>query len=266
MQIEIDGSLVFVYTAGKPLENGRPSVLFLHGAANDHSVWIWQSRWFAHHGFNALAVDLPGHGKSGGKALTSIELLAEWALHLLDRLALPIVHIVGHSMGSLVTLELASKRPLCLGKVVLAGCAVPMSVSESLLSAATHNVPEAIALINGWSHAPSTLLHGGPIPGMWQAGVNRALMMRAAAGVLFDDLSNCQNYTNGAIAAALIDRPTLLIAAERDLMTPKKASQPLLTLLRDGRVASIAGAGHAMMNERPDAFLDTLIDFLQPKK
>ena len=46
-----------------------PSVIFIHGAGMDHTVWTLQTRFFAHHGRNVLALDLPGHGRSEGPAL-----------------------------------------------------------------------------------------------------------------------------------------------------------------------------------------------------
>jgi pimeloyl-ACP methyl ester carboxylesterase len=51
--------------------------VFIHGVLNDHSVWILQSRWFANHGWNVLAVDLPGHCKSEGAA-ASVEDAAQF--------------------------------------------------------------------------------------------------------------------------------------------------------------------------------------------
>lgn len=263
MLIELDETPIFIYTGGKPLRPELPGVLFLHGAANDHSVWALQSRWFAHHGYNALAVDLPGHGRSGGSALASVEQLAEWAARLIDAIGLDTVHLVGHSMGSLVALETASRAPRQLGKLALLGCAVPMSVSDTLLDAARDDEPRAIALITGWSHAPGTLLWGGPIPGMWLPGVGRALMGRAERGVLHRDLTNCQQYDGGLAAAGKAACPTLLLAGDRDVMTPRKASQDLKAELPDVRERLITGAGHAMMSEQPDAVLDALRDFLQ---
>ena len=53
-------------SSSRPLVAAQPSVLFVHGAANDHMVWALQSRYFAHHGWNVLAPDLPGHGRSAG--------------------------------------------------------------------------------------------------------------------------------------------------------------------------------------------------------
>ena len=66
MRLEVDGRAVFAATGGARMRPGQPLVVFLHGAGMDHSVWALQSRWFAHHGFSVLAVDLPGHGGSAG--------------------------------------------------------------------------------------------------------------------------------------------------------------------------------------------------------
>ena len=258
MLITVNNTPIFIYSAGKPLRPELPTILFLHGAANDHSVWTWQSRWFAHHGFNALAVDLPGHGRSGGTAASSIEEAADWVLKLITALDLPPVHLAGHSMGSLIALEAASRSTDRIAKLALLGCALPMTVSDALLDAALNNEQQAIALINGWSHAPATLLSGGPIPGFWLPGVNRALMGRAKKGILHRDLLNCQEYAAGIAAAQRVRCPTLLLIGERDLMTPKKSTLELRKNLVDARESMIDGAGHAMMNERHEAVLESL--------
>ncbi|MGB9107753.1 MAG: alpha/beta fold hydrolase, partial [Telluria sp.] len=72
MLIDVHGAPAYCYSGGKPLLPAQPTIVFVHGAQNDHSVWGLQSRWFAYHGWNVLAVDLPGHGRSGGTALTSV--------------------------------------------------------------------------------------------------------------------------------------------------------------------------------------------------
>lgn len=262
MLLTVNGHPVYAYTANKPLDPARRSVVFLHGAANDHSVWALQSRWFAHHGFNALALDLPGHGRSGGAALASIDSLADWTLATLDALDLKKVSLVGHSMGSLVALAATACAPNRAERLALVGCAFPMAVADSLLAAAKDNPGLAIDLITGWSHAPASLLSGGALPGLWLPGVNRALMGRAAPGVLFRDLLNCREYEGGLDAAKKVDCPTLLVVGERDLMTPRKSVMALAAELKDWRETTITGAGHAMMSERADEVLDALRNFV----
>ena len=70
MQLESSaaGARLRVHRVARPFDAAQPTVVFVHGAANDHSVWALQSRYFAHHGCNVLAVDLPGHGRSAGPA------------------------------------------------------------------------------------------------------------------------------------------------------------------------------------------------------
>ena len=73
MYLTVNGANTYCYTGGKPFDAAKPTVVFIHGVVNDHSVWILQSRYLAHHGWNVLAVDLPGHCKSAGEAPSSVE-------------------------------------------------------------------------------------------------------------------------------------------------------------------------------------------------
>ena len=100
MKFLVQQQPAYVYTGGKPFEPAKPSVVFIHGAANDHSVWTLQARYFAHHGWNALAVDLPGHGKSFGDAKISIAQYADWLVALLDNGAIGRTAPSGNAIGS----------------------------------------------------------------------------------------------------------------------------------------------------------------------
>ena len=107
MLFTIDNTVAYCYTGGKPYKPSQPTAVFIHGAQNDHSVWALQTRYFAHHGWNVLAVDLPGHGRSGGAAKASVEDLARWILAVLDAAGAPKAMLICHSMGSLIALEAA---------------------------------------------------------------------------------------------------------------------------------------------------------------
>jgi len=115
MELLVDGpqgpAAVYAYTGGKPFDAALPTVVFIHGALNDHSVWTLLARWCAHHGHGVLAVDLPGHGRSAGTPLGSVEALADWVPALLGAAGVARATLVGHSMGSLVALEAAAREP-----------------------------------------------------------------------------------------------------------------------------------------------------------
>ena len=130
------GADAYCYTGGKDYDGHRPTVVFIHGAQNDHSVWALQSRYFAHHGYNVLALDLPGHGRSKGPALPSIEEMAGWVLGVMGELGVDMATLVGHSMGSLIALEAAHQGPRRVAGLALLGATYPMKVSDALLESA----------------------------------------------------------------------------------------------------------------------------------
>jgi len=55
----------------------------------------------------------------------------------------------------------------------------------------------------------------------------------------------------------------LVVMGARDIMTPPKGAQEMLSRLPDQRAIVLPDAGHAMMAEQPDAVLDALRSFLQ---
>lgn len=262
MRIHVGNDEIYAYTGSRSPEPGLPSVVFIHGAANDHSVFALQSRYFAYHGRNVYAVDLPGHGKSEGDALPSVEALAGWIGAFLDAVQAEKTTLVGHSLGSLAVLEAAARLPARIAKIALLGSAVPMAVSDDLLAAAHANDHVAFELINGWSHSAARQLGGNPFPGVWMTGNAMRLLERTRSGVLHTDLAACRDYANGLAAAAATRVPALVVLAARDIMAPPKFTQALVDALGDVRVVTLSGCGHAMMSEQPDAVLDTLREFL----
>jgi pimeloyl-ACP methyl ester carboxylesterase len=213
-----------------------------------------------------LAVDLPGHGRSAGEPLSSIEDLADWIELLLEKVGAggtaPNVSLVGHSMGSLTALECASRHPARIARIALVGTAVPMPVSDALLGAAKEKEPKAIAMINAWSHSPRGLMGGNAAPGMWLLGASRRLMERQKPGVLHNDLAACNAYTHGMEAAATLPCPALIISGNRDMMTHPKAAAKLAVAINNVKSVNLDGAGHALMAEQPDAVLDALRSFI----
>ena len=128
MQFDVNGKQTYAYSGGKTFDPKLRSVIFVHGAQCDHSVWILQSRYLAHHGYGVLAVDLPGHGRSAGPPLSSVGELAEWVSAVQDAAGVHEAAIVGHSMGSLIALEAAARAPECVSRLVMVGTAYPMKV------------------------------------------------------------------------------------------------------------------------------------------
>jgi len=258
MRLVVDGSETFVGIGGRDFDPALPAVVFLHGAGMDHTVWALLARSFAHHGFGVLAPDLPGHGRSYGAALSSVAALADWTAALIDAAGVGAARFVAHSMGSLVALETAARYPEKVTGVGLISTAAPMRVSDDLLNAAKANDHSAIDMISLWGNGYHATLGGSLAPGLWMLGEVERLLERAHPGVLFADLSACNDYQDALAAAAKVAVPSRMILGSRDLMTPAKGGKAIAAVIADCRLTVIEGAGHMLMSERPDDVLAAL--------
>ncbi len=256
----------YAYTGGKAFNARLPCIVFIHGALNDHSVWTLLARWFAHHGHAVLAVDLPGHARSNGAPLPSVEAIATWVLALLDAAGVERAALVGHSMGSLIGLETAAQAPQRITHLALLGAAYPMKVSDALLNTARDDPFKAIDMVNAFSHSTLGPKPAYPGPGAWVPGGFRALMRRvqgAQRGVnLFHhDFTLCDRYAGGVQAAAKVRCPVTLILGERDQMTAPRQAHEIAQALK-ARIISTP-AGHDLMAEAPEQVLSALREVLR---
>ena len=265
MRCDVGGRSVYAYTGARAFDPALPTVVFVHGAAHDHSVWALQSRYFAHHHRNVLAIDLPGHGRSDGEPLASVEAIAEWLAALLDATHIEHAALVGHSLGALAVLETAGRHREHVESIALLAPSVPMPVANALLDAAKANDHLAYELITGWSFAPGHQLGGNQQPGVWMTGNALRLMERSHPGALYADLIACHGYADGLAAAGKVRCPTLLILGQRDLMAPAKNTAALIAALTGCRVVTVPDCGHSLMTEAPDTVLDALREFLSAR-
>ena len=262
MEFLVDGKAAFAATGGRDFQDGQPAIIFIHGGGADHTVWALQTRYFAHRGRNVLALDLPGHGRSAGPALNSIEEMADWLFGCMDALKIKQASLAGHSMGSLVALAAAVGHPERIRSIALLGTAMPMAVSDDLLAAAKADDPAAFDMITIWGHSRAGQTGGNTAPGMWMTGNGMRLLERAAPGVLHADLKACNDFRLLEEQLSGIACPTLALSAARDLMTPRAAAEAVTSAIPGAEMITLANCGHMMMAEQPDKVLDALTTFL----
>jgi pimeloyl-ACP methyl ester carboxylesterase len=262
VNLTVDGRQAFAYTAAHAIDAAKPTIAFLHGAGYDHSIFGLQSRYFGYHGRNVLALDFPAHGRSEGPPLPTIGDMADWVLRLLDAAKLGKAAIVGHSMGSLVALECAARRPERIERIALLGTAYPMKVGDAFMEAARRNDHAAYDMETIWGHSSQAALGANPNPGMSMYGESLARLERLAPGVLYNDLRACHEYAGGEAAAEKLACPVLFVLGRRDQMTPAKAGAAFAKTVPNARLLQLEGSGHSLMTEAPDAVLDALIEFL----
>jgi pimeloyl-ACP methyl ester carboxylesterase len=263
MEVNLDAGRAFLADYGKGFEPRRPTILFVHGAGMDHSVWPLQARHFAYRGWNALAPDLPGHGRSGGALQDSIERMADWLWELIKSLAVDPVTLIGHSMGALISLEAAARHRRKIACIALLGAAPKMPVHPTLLAGAAEPGSRAAELICDWGFGPAGHFGGHKAPGSWMMGHAMRLLTRAAGPALHTDLAACNAYQGGLAAAAKLRCPTLVLAGEFDRMTPTRHAAELAEAVKGSKFVALPACGHMMMVEQPDATLDALVEFLR---
>jgi len=215
-----------------------------------------------------LAIDLPGHCKSGGQAPKSVEEAATFIGQLMDAAGLQQAALIGHSWGSLIAMEAAARLKERISHLVLVGTAAPMKVSPALLDLALSAPEKAIAMVQTFSRA--TLAPPGGA-GSWVFGAGTALGRRvlasnAATNLLHTGFVACDSYAGGEAAMAVLACPVLFVLGEQDQMTPPRAARGLIDAAkaagRQPRVQMIPH-GHNQMSESPDETLFAIRDFLQ---
>lgn len=267
MFFKVNDSQLYAYTGGRPFDATKPTAILIHGVLCDHSVWALQSRYLAHHGWNVLAIDLPGHCRSNGAAPDSVEAAAHTIAQLMDAAGLQQAALVGHSWGSLIALEAAAQLGPRVSHLALVGTAYPMKVSAALLESAQHTPEKAIAMIQTFSRATLSPPSGA---GSWVHGAGMALGRRVLASnhntnLLYTGFKACDSYANAEQAIAAVQCPVLFALGQQDQMTPPKAAQGLINAAKAaGKQVEVVmlPKGHNQMTEAPDETLFALRDFL----
>ena len=271
MYLQVNHHQTFCYTAGKTFDAAKPTVVFIHGVLNDHSVWNLQSRYMANHGWNVLAIDLPGHCKSKGPAPVSVEEAATFIAALLDAVGAGKAALIGHSWGSLIALEAASKLKERITHLVLVGIAFPMKVSTALLNASLNDPMAALKMVNVFSRSTLAAPPSALGPGTWVYGASMALGRRVLASntqvnVFHRGFKACDDYANGEIAISLVTCPMLFLLGVQDQMAQAKAANALIEVAKNAsktfKVVRLA-VGHHQMTEAPEQTLMEISSFLK---
>jgi pimeloyl-ACP methyl ester carboxylesterase len=261
MELTVDGRKVYAATGGRAFDAGKPTVIFIHGAGQDHTNWQLPARWFAWHGHSVLAVDLPAHGRSEGPPLESIADMAGWIGRLMTAAGVQTAALVGHSMGGAIAVEAAAAMGERISRIVLLGTSLATPVNDALLAATRDDPIAAHQMITTWSYGAGAKIGGSPVPGLWMTNGNMALLATNRPGVLHAAFEACNRWKTGPESTARIRCPALVLIGGNDLMTSPRIGQKLADAIKGSRTVIIPNCGHMLTAEQPDAVLDALIEF-----
>ncbi len=259
MELIVDGTRIHAATGSREAEPGEPAVVLVHGSGMDRTVWQMQTRYLAHKGRRVLALDLPGHGRSEGEAIADVPAMADWLARFLDAAEVETACVAGHSMGSLIAIEFASRHADRVRSLGLVGTAAAMPVHPDLIAAAEAGDDLAPNLITDWGFSQGAHMGGHPSPGLWVSRAGFRIIANGRSATLATALKACNAYDGAAEAAAKITCPTRMILGSEDRMTPVKAAQPLIAALPEAEVIVLPKVGHMLPTEAPIAVAKALL-------
>ena len=251
---------MFVSTAGMEFDKKKQSILLIHGSGLTHIVWSLHEQFYASQGFNILSVDLPGHGNSEGPSLESIQKISDWVKLLIQALNISKITIVGHSQGTLVGIDFASRYPDLIFSLVLVAGSYKMSVNQDLIDLAESGDDKAILLMMKWGYEGSKAFIGGnPVKKI----INSSREIREVLSV---DLKACNNYKDGKESLEKINCPTLCIFGDLDKMVPLKVGTKMSDLIKNSETKVISNCGHMIIFEKAFEMRKLVKEFILKNK
>jgi pimeloyl-ACP methyl ester carboxylesterase len=246
--------LWFIDTGGA----GVPIVL-LHPNTGTVEIWEPQIAGFAEAGYRVIAFDRRGWGESvpdpaSGSQQGSI---ADDLHALVDYLKLDKLHLLGVAGGGFVALDYAAWHPERLRSLIVGGSTGSIEDKEIADVIARIAIPDIRKQSAHYREIGPSYRAANP------EGTRRWIEIDEHSrqpGIAFQPLLRTPN-TLAKIAS--IPTPTLVIAADADLLAPPALMRIWAAHLQNHEWAVIHGAGHAMAWEQPGAFNDIVLDFLR---
>lgn len=239
------------YSASQPGSRvPRQAVVFIHGSGGSHQGWQKQLAALGKD-FLTLAVDLPGHGLTGGKPCDSIEAYSEFMCSFAERLLGFPFFLAGHSMGGAVALDFALNYPEMLAGLILIGTGSRLKVLPAFLEALREGkIPEGMESFLYREGTPQAFLKTA-----------REEIEAAGPAVFYSDMKACNQFdVSGRLGE--INTPALVVTGEKDVMTPVKYGQYLRDNLGNAVFEVVADAGHMPMLEQSDRLNALIHDFV----
>jgi pimeloyl-ACP methyl ester carboxylesterase len=240
----------------KPQATGserKPSLLFIHGAGCDASVWEALADRFVGK-YPAYRLELPGHGGSSPEGEDRISSYSAWVrLAVSSLFATEPFVLVGHSMGGAVVMDMVVDTPPTLAGIILIGTGAKLPVTRAIFEMIKEDLESFFRAIDQFAFSVST-------PSEVREPFIRAVR-QCPRSVIFNDFKACDEFD---IRDRLdeIRVPALILCGAEDNLTPVRYSTYLQANIASSRLMIIPESGHMVMTERPGVVSQAMESFL----
>ena len=240
------------------------TIIALHGIGGSTNSFAPQAS-LGHSELNFIAWNMPGYGASPGLQITSFEALADALMSVINELHLNQVHLMGHSIGGMVALEVAARHPDRIASLALLGTTsafggrddtfkkqfldarlAPLEAGQSMHALARQFVPEIIG--------------SNPNP---DAIANAVESMQAVPVDTYKAIMSCLVTFNRRESLAELTMPCCLIAGSEDTNAPAATMHKMADKISNSSFHVIESAGHLLNLEHPQATNSLLQHFYQ---
>lgn len=233
--------------------NSQKLLVFVHGAGGN--VTHWPISFKENLDFSSIAIDLPGHGKSEGIALDSIEKYTDFLYQFVEQTSIKNFYLVGHSMGGAITQNFALKHSNLISGIVLLSTGPSLYVTPEILELtktedSKKRVAEIISLYAYHRSADESLKK-----------IGKRMLEKTPAITLHNDFSACSKI-DLSNQIENISVPTLILCGADDKMTPASYSHTLKAKIPNSILEIIPTTGHMIMLEKPEIILEFMKKFI----
>ncbi|GGB00685.1 alpha/beta hydrolase [Macrococcus hajekii] len=240
-----------------------PWVTFIHGAGGSSTIWYKQIRYFKRD-FNILLVDLRGHGKSKEdkwKKGDTFGHLAEEVIEVCDHLGIEKMHLIGMSLGTIVSQTVADRYPTRVQSLVLGGAIIALDIRTKLLLWLGRTIKRVIPFMLLYKLFAYIIMPRKAHEESRLAFVNEAKKMSQKQFVKWFSLTKLINPYLSHLQVSTEKIPTIFIMGSEDyLFIPpvKKVAEENSNF----KVEIIEDCGHVCNIDQPDSFNEISRQFI----
>lgn len=242
------------FTAGRwPLDGGLRTVVFIHGSGGTGVLWREQVEAIADR-INTVALDLPGRGRSGGEAMSSIAGYAAEVACFMEAIGAPRPIPCGLSIGGGIVLELLLEHKDRYEAGIVVNSGARLRVLPLILEMIEKDYEEFV----------SATYRGGVSDKTDPAKVRPLVDDMAACppAVALRDFRACDSF-DVMDRLSEIEVPVLVLTASDDRMTPVKYGRYLAEHIPEASTVNIDDAGHLSPMEKPEEVTRAIMEFVE---